>query len=107
MSDPPDDLEDLLSPPPGGPSPALRDEILRRTERRLAFVRWRRHGAKAAFVAAVFLVGGLTGWFARPTPVAPGPAAPEVVTVPVVVPVPVPERSPPGPVASGMSPSEA
>lgn len=109
MSDTPDDLEDLLSSPPGEPSPALRDELLRRTERSLAFVRWRRRGARAAFVAVVFVAGGLIGWFARPIPVAdaPGPPAPEVVTVPVVVPVPLPERSSPGPVASGMSPSAA
>lgn len=103
MSDTPDDLEDLLSPPPGGPLPALRDELLRRTERRLAALLWMRRAAKVAFVATIFLAGGLAGWFARPTPVAPAPVAPDVVTVPVVVPVPVPERST-GPLA--LSPSE-
>jgi hypothetical protein len=113
MSDAPDDLEDLLSPPQGEPSPALRDELLRRTERHLAVVRWRQRFARAAFVASVFLTGGLAGWFVRPDPGEPGASAtggspaPEVITVPVVVPVPVPEHSPPGPVAVGMSPSEA
>src|SRR5437899_2372763 len=96
MTDPADDLSDVLAPQPGAPSPALRDALLRATERRLARDRWARRLGRAAAVAAVFLAGGAAGWLWR-TPVAhegpraagdgePAPA-PEVVVVPVPVPV--------------------
>jgi hypothetical protein len=66
MSDPNDDLDDVLAPQPGKPSPALRESLLQITERRLARARRLRHGAKIAAFAAVFVVGGAVGWFARP-----------------------------------------
>jgi hypothetical protein len=91
MTDPPDDLADMLAPQPGAPAPALRDTLLMRTERRLARDRWMRRAGRASAIAAVFLAGGAIGWFAR-TPIAhaPGSSAPDVVvvTVPLVVPVP-------------------
>src|SRR5262245_12475035 len=102
MTDPPDDLADVLAPQPGGPSPELRDALLRATERQLARGRRARRAARAALVAAVFLVGGAVGWLAR-TPVASahGPPEREVVAVPVVVPVVVNANNPgvntPGP----------
>lgn len=104
MTDPtnePDDLAELLAPQPGASRPGLREELLRRTERRLMWNRWVRRGTRAAAVAAVFVVGGLAGWFAR-TPVVSAPGLPEVqvLVVPVAVPVIVPaEVSTPEPAA--------
>ena len=88
----PDELADVLAPRPGTPSPEFRAELLRRTERHLARVRWVRRGAKAVAVAAVFLAG----WFARSSSVPPPlPASvPDPVVVPVVVLVPVPTPAP-------------
>ena len=110
MTDPPDDLDDLLSPQPARPGPELRDALLRATERRLARDRWVRRAARTAAVAGLFLAGGLAGWFMR-TPVAHAPGSPPtevvVVTVPLVVPVPVPERHSPGLPQSPSSASEA
>src|SRR5207237_817242 len=77
---PPDDLADLLTPRPAPPSP-VRESLLRLTERRPNRDRRLRRTAK---VAAVFLVGGAAGWFARPSPV----PMREVVYFPVIVPVP-------------------
>jgi hypothetical protein len=89
MTDPPDEIDDLLAPRPGTPAPGLRDSLLRQTERRLAGGRWLRLGARAAAVAGVFAAGGLAGWLARAPVTVPGPPVQivEVVPVPVVVPV--------------------
>jgi len=108
MTDSDDDLADVLAPPSGEPSPALRDALLRATERRLARDRLARRVSRTALVAVVFVAGGLAGWFAK-TPVAgaPGPPAPEVVAVPIVVPVPVPERQSPNLRQTPLSASEA
>jgi hypothetical protein len=102
MADPnePDDLGELLGPPPAAESPGLREAILRHTERRLAARRWTRSGVKAAAAAAVFAAGLVLG--ARNAPrervFAPEPLI-EVVAVPVPVFVPLPggavEPSPP------------
>jgi hypothetical protein len=91
MTDPNDDLADVLGLQPAGPSPGLRETLLSRTERRLVRDRWLRRGAKVATVAVLFLVGGAVGWFVR-SPVAntPGPPVREVVVAPVFIPVPVP-----------------
>jgi hypothetical protein len=86
MTDP-DDLEDLLKPQTGSPAPALRDELLRRTERVLTRARWLRLGAKAAAVAAVFLVGGAVGWLARPERERVVEVAGAERIVPIVVPL--------------------
>lgn len=90
MTDPPDDLADLLAPRPGGPSPTARDALLRHTERWLARASWLRRGVRAAAVVGVFAAGGVAGWLAR-APVVDGPGSPapviEVIAVPVVVPV--------------------
>lgn len=100
MTDPnelPDDLADVLAPHPANPNPALRAELLRRTERRLAWVRWGRRGAAFAVLAAVFLAGGTAGWVARPA-AGPGPGPDvRVIPVPVGVPVLVPESAAPQP----------
>jgi hypothetical protein len=83
----PDDLADLLAPRPAPTSPVLRDAVLRCTERQLARARWLRWGTRTALVASLFAAGGAVGWFARPTPAPPSVPAPEVVVVPVVVPI--------------------
>ena len=94
-NEPPDDLGELLAPRVGPPNPALRAAILRRTERRLAWVRWARRVTTVAVLAAVFAAGGAAGWFARP-PAEPVPAPEvQVIPVPVAVPVLVPETSAP------------
>jgi hypothetical protein len=104
MTDPNDDLADVLGPPPAGPSPGLRETLLRRTERRLTRDRWLRRGAKIATVAAVFLAGGAVGWLVRPSP-APVPM-PEVGVLPVIVPVPTPGVYTPGsPAAPAAAPA--
>ena len=89
MTDPRDDLDDLLSPRSGAARAELRDTLLRQTERRLTHDRWVRRGTRAALVAGVFAIGGLLGWVARPSPVPePMPVpVPEIVAIPVIVPV--------------------
>jgi len=92
MTDP-DDLESLLAPrPTPEPRPGFEATLFAQTERALARGRHLRCTGRAAVVAGVFGVGGLLGWGLRPVPPAPeiDPAVPrvEVVTVPVVVPVP-------------------
>lgn len=90
MSDEPDELDELLAPPPAGDTPGLRDALLRRTQRRIAFGRCARRAGKLAVVAAVFAVGvGFGMWRApreRETVLVPQV---ERVFVPVPVPVPV------------------
>lgn len=90
MTDTPDDLDDLLTPPAPAETPGLRAAILRRTEQRLARVRWVRRGVRVAAVAAVFALGVGVG-FLRPPEVRETTVVVrevEVVAVPVVVPVP-------------------
>jgi hypothetical protein len=86
----PDDLSDLLAPPPATETPGLRDAILRRTERSLAFSRWLRRAVQTAAVAAVFVVGiGVGVWGIpreRETVLVPTPVV-QVEVVPVPVPV--------------------
>jgi hypothetical protein len=111
MTDPNDDLADVLGPQPAVPVSGLRETLLRRTERRLARDRWVRRGAKVAAVAAVFLAGGAAGWLVRaPVADALGSPVPEVVVVPVPVPVPVPAPvadAPGSPSSPPLSGSEA
>jgi hypothetical protein len=86
MSDEPDELDDLLAPPPTGDTPGLRDALLRRTQRRLALGRWARRAAKVAAVAAVFAVGvGVGAW--RTSGTRETVLVPQVELVPVPVPV--------------------
>jgi hypothetical protein len=91
MTDPRDELDELLAPPSAvRASPDLRDAVLHRTERVLARARLLRRVTTAGLFALVFVGGGAAGWVAKPEPVRvePVPTAAEVVTVPVVVPVP-------------------
>src|SRR5262245_20559289 len=92
MTEPSDDLADLLDPRAAPPSSALRDAILRRTESRLARVRWLRRAARAALVAGVFTAGGVSGWFSRPERQRPIELAIDDQPIIVPVPMPVPER---------------
>jgi hypothetical protein len=95
MTDPNDDLGEILAPKPGQPSTDLRQKLLRLTESRLARQSWVRLVVRSGLIAAVFLVGALTGWLAHPVPL-PEPGnvlEPEVVFVPVVVPVLTPAES--------------
>jgi hypothetical protein len=89
MTDPADDLSEVLAPQPGASSPALRDALLRATERRLVRGRWARRLTRVAAVAAVFFVGGAAGWLARPERQRVVEVAGETRTVAVPVPVPV------------------
>lgn len=100
MSDPPDDLDALLSPRDAAPASDRREAVFVQTARVLARARLVRRVKQLAAVAAVFVAGGLAGWATKPERVVveavPGPV--EVVPVPVVVPVEVPTRglTPPG-----------
>lgn len=115
MSDPHDDLDDLLTPPTGTePAPGLRDAILHRTNRVL--LRHRQHRLYAKLVAAVGLItaGGVIGWAVKPKATQPEvplvSTPPLIVDVPVVVPIPVPVPMPvspvPVPVPPPASPSQ-
>ena len=94
MTDPADELSEVLAPQPGGPSPELRDALLRATERQLWRDRFARRLTRAAAVAAVFLAGGAAGWLARPERQRVVEVAGETRTVVVPVPVPVPVPQP-------------
>jgi hypothetical protein len=91
MIEPNDDLGDILTPQPGRPLTDLREKLLRQTEARLVHQRWARRYLRSGVVAAVFVLGASTGWLVRPV-LLPGLKdipQPEIVFVPVVVPVPV------------------
>ncbi|MDB5306572.1 MAG: hypothetical protein JWO38_774 [Gemmataceae bacterium] len=105
--DPPDDLDALLTPPPGAvPSADLRDAIFRQTGRALARAQLVRRVVGVGSVAAVFAAGGLAGWVGKPERVrvelVAAPA--EVVVVPVVVPVPAAPPTTPAPSPPEMPP---
>ncbi len=92
--DAPDDLNELLTPPPAAETPGLRDAILHQTQRRLSFGQWSRRAIQAGTVAAVFALGiGVGVWGVprqRETVHVPTPVPQvEVVTVPVPVLIPV------------------
>jgi hypothetical protein len=100
MNDPNDDLSEILAPKPGQSSSELREKLLRKTEAHLVRQRWVRIVVRGGLIAAVFLVGALSGWLARPMPHS-GTGdlpQPEVVFVPIVVPVPTHEEG----LSSGM-----
>ena len=88
MTADPDDLADLLGPPPDGPADAaLQDTIRRRTARLIRRRAWVRRGRLAVAAGLLLAAGGVAGWVARPTP-EPAPPRTEYVTVPVPVAVP-------------------
>ena len=88
-----DDLDELLGPKPAGDDAAVREAILRRTDRVIRFRPWVRRAK--LLTAAVMLVatGGVVGWLVKPTP---GPVT-EYVAVPVAVLLPPAEPPPPPP----------
>src|SRR5215203_2317606 len=96
MTDP-DDLEPLLAPhPTPGLRPGFDAELFARTERALARDRRLRRAGRLAGLVGVFVFGGLAGWGIRPEPqqqITTAVRSVEVVTVPVIVPVPVPGES--------------
>lgn len=99
----PDDLEPLLAPRPTPASDAgAHAALFARTERVVARGRQLRRAGRAAAVVGVFVVGWFAGSCLRPEPptrnVVPAVLRVEVVTVPVVVPVPLQSES--GPVAA-------
>jgi hypothetical protein len=106
MSEPHDDLDDILAPKPVPESAGLRDALFRQTAHRLArrvvVRRVAKITAALTAVAAVFVVGAAAGWVTKiPDPGRPDPlgplspnVAPVVVTVVVPVPVPVPLPDP-------------
>jgi hypothetical protein len=90
MTEPPDDLAPLLDAAPAATSSALRDAVLRQTERHLIHAGRVRRGMRAALVAGIFATGGVAGWLVR-TPSAPQAASVhEYVAIPVAVPILVP-----------------
>jgi hypothetical protein len=99
MNEPADELEAILGTPPSPSPPGMHEAVFRLTERALRRGRWTRRFAKLSAVAALVLLGGAVGWFARPEKlvVAAPPAnpPPAVVVVPVIIPVPqtVPDSS--------------
>jgi hypothetical protein len=95
MSDPRDDLDELLTPRPGPEPAGLREALFARTTRRLARARWSRRLAAVAAAAAVFAAGGAIGWHAKPDRVVVDrvPGEPVFVFVPQPVPV-IPEVTP-------------
>jgi hypothetical protein len=95
MTEPNDDLGEILAPRPGQISNELRERLLKQSESHLVRQSWIRLGVRGGLIASVFLLGALTGWLTRPVPL-PEPAIvlePEVVFVPVVVPVFAPAES--------------
>jgi len=92
MIDSNDDLSEMLAPKPRRPSTELRDRLLRQTEALLIRQRWVRASGRIGLIAAVFALGALSGWLARPVPPSDhgNLPQPEIVVVPVVVPVTVP-----------------
>jgi hypothetical protein len=92
-----DDLHEILSPKPIQPTNELRLGLLRRTETRLIQQRRVRTMVRSGSIAAVFLLGGMIGWVARPTPQPERVenAIPQVVVlhVPVAVPVLIPAEN--------------
>ena len=85
MTDPHDELEDLLRPRPEASTLALRGAILARTERALARLRWTRRAVRSAAVAAAVLAGAGAGWLLKPACVVE--VAGTRQAVPVFVPV--------------------
>lgn len=92
-----DDLAELLRPQAASSPAPLREQLLQRTTARLERASWMRWSSRTAAVAAIFALGGATGWLARPTPPPPPQSSsePEVVfvPVPVVIPLPVPAEN--------------
>lgn len=94
MSEEKDDLNEILAPTQGQPRTGLREALLRQTETRLARQRWVRKSVRTAVVGVVFLLGGLTGWLVKPSPlIETATQPPEAVLVPVIVPLPIPIES--------------
>lgn len=85
--DPADDLADLLAPRPA--DDGRRAEIVRQTSRVVVRRARVRRAVRMAGTVGVFVVGGLAGWFAKPTP------EPVVRTEYVTVPAPAPPTPPP------------
>lgn len=90
----PDDLSDLLAPKPGAESPALRDELFRRTTRALRVRRWARSAAKLVVAAALLVSAFALGRSSAPRGPDVMPAVLRVEFVAVPVPVPVLPESP-------------
>jgi hypothetical protein len=88
-----DDLDELLAPRPVPPANA---DLFARTERALARGRQLRQVGRVAAGLGVFALGLTLGWVAKPDAPVRAPS-PDVISVPVVLPVPV-GGSDPGPV---------
>ena len=89
-----DDLDRLLGPPPGGADDRLKVAILRRTTRAVGRRRWVRMAGKLTAAAGLFAAGVGVGWTGKADRVAfehqwleESAPPPEVVAVPVFVPV--------------------
>ena len=89
-----DDLDRLLGPPAGEPDDRLRATIRERTVRMIARRRWWRHGRQVALAAGLFAAGVGVGWAGKPSPPTLAAPEPEVIAVPVLVPVAPPSPPP-------------
>jgi len=106
MTEPSDELDDLLAPRPGTVSPELRDAALLQTERRITRNRWAHRGTRAAIVLGIFAVGGVASRLARPESerLIEVPGETQHIVVPVLVHLP---QSSPVPPALRLSASAA
>jgi hypothetical protein len=105
MTDPNDDLAEVLAPKLAESSSLLRERLLRQTESRLKRSRWVRRGVRSGLIAAVFFFGVLAGRLALPRQV-PEPIEtpqPEIIVVPVVVPILAPSGSGSSELARGLT----
>lgn len=104
MTEPHDELEELLSPTDAPETPGLGEQILLRTEAHIVRAKWLRRVSKTAATAAVFALGVGVGTWRTPREHLVTVRAVETVAVPVPVVVPVqvsaPEPPPPAPTLS-------
>ena len=97
MSEPADDLAEVLAPvPASAPDAVRREATLRATMGALRRGRWLRRGLAGMSAVAVFGAGGVVGWLAKPTP----PPVLVVSPEPTPAPPPATQTAPPEPLTA-------
>ena len=112
MSEPHDDLDELLAPKPGTDPDSFRESLFAQTERRVVWNCRVRFIPKAIVVPAIFILGLAVGVVTRPNPgrpkMEPNLLAPVVKVVTIEIPVPVPQLpESSGPIAATPDPATA